>query len=228
MTFERQVTWSSHLVRRLLFMILLPIAGVAYTIASPGIGIHFMIPICFAAVIGFLSNLAIAECHGLIMETYDTCDLQPGVNSKHRLRSLAESVKRRRTAYTSFPRVSAGIFVSQAIGFLVAAAATGVGGAITRDFGAQVSTGVTAGILMALTLLLSLALWRFKMVQVIPNHISGTRTDMADWGIERASTDDFWKPVIIGNPSGKTRRVSLLELGHQSRWTEIRRLNKLL
>jgi Cu/Ag efflux pump CusA len=228
MTFDKQVTWSSHLVRRLIFMVLLPVAGIAYTIASPGIGVHFMIPICFAAIIGFLSNLAIAECHGLIMETYDTCDLQPGVNSKHRLQSLAETVKRRRTAYTSFPRVSAGIFVSQAIGFLVAAAATGVGGAITRDLGAQVSTGATAGILMALTLLLTLTLWRFKMVQVIPNHSFGTKSETSEWNINRVPTDDFWKPVIIGNPSGKTRRVSLLELGHQSRWTEIRRLNKLL
>jgi hypothetical protein len=228
MTFEKQVTWSSHLVRRIIFMVLLPVAGVAYTIASPGIGVHFMVPICFAALIGLLQNLAIAECHGLIMETYDVCDLQPGVNSKHRLQSLAEIVRRRRTAYTSFPRVSAGIFVSHTVGFLVAAAATGVGGTMTRHIGAQVSTGVTAGILMALTLFLTLALWRFKMVQVIPNHVFGTQVKTSEWTESKVPTDDFWKPVVIGNPSGKTRRVNLLELGGQSRWTEIRRLNKLI
>ena len=228
MTFDRQVTWSSHLVRRVIFMLLLPACGIAYTVASPGIGVHYMVPISFAAAIGFLSNLAIAECHGLIMETFDTCDLQPGVNSKHRLQSLAESVKRRRTAYTSYPRVSAGIFVSQTIGFLVAAAATGVGSTITRHLGAQVSTGVTAGILLLLTVLLSLALWRFKMVQVIPNHAFGTKASTNQWAMNRNATDEFWKPVVIGNPSGKTRRMSLLELGGLSRWTEVRKLNKLI
>ena len=34
--------------------------------------------------------------------------------------------------------------------------------------------------------------------------------------------------MIIGNPSGTTRRISLLELGNMSRWTEIRQRNKLL
>jgi hypothetical protein len=36
-----------------------------------------------------------------------------------------------------------------------------------------------------------------------------------------------WKAVIIGNPSGKMRRMNLLETGKWSRWSEIRRLNLL-
>ena len=226
MTFERQVTWSSHLVRRAIFMLALPLGGLAYTLASPGIGVHYMCPIVFSGFIGFLSNLAISECNGIIMEAFDTSDLQPGVNSKHRLQSMATVTKRRRTNYSSFPRVTAGIFLSQSVGFLLAAAATGVGGALTRDVGAQISTGIAASILLFLTILLTMALWRYKKVQVIPNHALGTRIGTGEWTEEMK--DPWFKPVVIGNASGKFRRMSLLELGMQSRWTEIRKLNRLI
>jgi hypothetical protein len=69
-------------------------AGMAYTLASAGPPIHFMVPTVFAGLIGFLSNLAIAECHGIIMETYDTSDLQPGMTGKPR-NDVPESVRRR-------------------------------------------------------------------------------------------------------------------------------------
>lgn len=214
MTQEKQVTLSSHLVRRTIFMAMLPLAGIAYTIASPGIGVHFAIPIIFAAVIGFLSNLAISECLGLIMETFDTSDLQPGVNSKHRLQSLSQGVKMRRTSYTCYPRVIAGIMVSQSIGFMMAAGATGIGGTITRHLGAQISTGATAAVLLLLTLFLTLALWRFKNLQVIPDQAFGTRAAMNEFGEKTGEMDDeFWKPVVIGNSTSKMRRFSLLELG---------------
>ena len=36
-----------------------------------------------------------------------------------------------------------------------------------------------------------------------------------------------WKAVVIGNPSGKMRRMNFLETGKWSRWSEIRRLNML-
>ncbi|KAF2839360.1 MFS general substrate transporter [Patellaria atrata CBS 101060] len=225
MTFQERITWTSHLARRLIFMILLPFAGFVYTMVSWGRRIPFIVPCVFAGVIGFLSNLAIAECYGLVMETFDTSDLQPGVNSRHRLQSLAEDVRRRRTNYSSFPRVISGIFVSQSFAFLLAAAATGVGGALTRRLGAQAATGVTAGVLLFLTIGLTLALWRFKEVQVIPNHAFGTRRNTV--AQEKFELED-WKPVVIGNPSGKMRRVNVLELGRLSRWTEIRRLNRLL
>lgn len=228
MTFERQVTWTSHMVRRLIFMIVLPLAGIAYTLTSPGSSIHWIAPILFAGLIGFLSNLGIAECIGIIMETYDTSDLQPGANSRHRLASMASNVKRRRTNYSSFPRVTAGVFVSQTIGFLLAAAATGVGGVMTRRLSAQRATAITAGILLFITILLTLVLYRFKSVQVIPNHTFGTRRNsrrQSQWNVEE---DEYWKPVVIGNPSGKMRRMSILELGRLSRWTEIRKLNHLI
>ncbi|KAH7086429.1 hypothetical protein FB567DRAFT_603441 [Paraphoma chrysanthemicola] len=232
MTFQKQVTWSSHLVRRAIFTLTLPLMGLAYTVSAAGAPKPYMVPIVFAGALGFLSILAIAECHGIMMETFDTCDLQPGVNTRHRLESMAVQDRRRRTNYTSFPRITAGMFVSQAIAFVLAGVATLVGGSMTRRFGAQASTGVTAGILLGLTILLTLVLLRFKEVQVIPNHTFGTRRDTAAWAefkdLEKIGRGADWKAVVIGNPSGKMRRMSVLELGSLSRWTEIRKLNFLL
>ncbi|KAL5119792.1 hypothetical protein ACEQ8H_002398 [Pleosporales sp. CAS-2024a] len=232
MTFQKQVTWSSHLVRRTVFTLTLPFLGLAYTLGSAGRPSPYMVPLVFAGALGFISILAIAECHGLIMEAFDTCDLQPGVNTRHRFESMAVQDRRRRTNYTSFPRVSAGIFASQTIGYMLAAVATLVGGNMTRRLGAQKSTGATAGILLGLTILLTLVLVRFKQVQVIPNHTFGTRRDTAAWNefkdLEKAGRGADWKAVVIGNPSGKMRRMNVLELGALSRWTEIRKLNFLL
>ncbi|KAF2713669.1 hypothetical protein K504DRAFT_369145 [Pleomassaria siparia CBS 279.74] len=230
LTFQKQVSWSSHLIRRVTFTLTLPLMGLAYTVSSAGVPKPYMVPIVFAGAVGFLSILAIAECHGLIMETFDTCDLQPGVNTRHRLQSLAIQDKRRRTNYSSFPRVCAGIFASQTLAFIGAAVATIVGGVMTRHIGAQASTGVTAGILFGLTILLTAVLWRFKEIQVIPNHTFGTRRDTKAWEdfkqLEKGKSD--WKAVVIGNPSGKMRKMSVLELGRLSRWTEIRKLNFLI
>jgi hypothetical protein len=232
MTFQKQVTWSSHLVRRAIFTLTLPLMGMAYTVSSARRPQPWLVPIIFAGAVGFLSILAIAECHGLMMETFDTCDLQPGVNTRHRLQSMAVQDRRRRTNYTSFPRVTAGIFASQIIAFILAAVATMVGGNMTRSLGAQKSTGATAGILFGITVLLILVLFRFKSVQVIPNHTFGTRRDTAAWqefkDLEKVGRGSDWKAVVIGNPSGKMRRMSVLELGALSRWTEIRKLNFLI
>lgn len=226
MTFQPRLSWSSHLVRRCVFTFALPIAGLAFTLTSPGPSLSWTAPVIMSSIVGFLSTLAIAECVGLTMETYDTCDLQPGVNSKHRLQSLDSVIRRRRTNYSSFPRVIAGLFSAQGLGFFLAAAATGVSGRITRALGAQAATGVSAGILLFLTILLSVVLWRFRTVQVIPNHAFGTKKGSREWTAD--DDDKYWKPVIVGNPSGKIRRMNLLETGKWSRWTEIRRLNKLV
>ncbi|KAI4724300.1 hypothetical protein E4T49_07971 [Aureobasidium sp. EXF-10728] len=223
-TFEPRVTWSSHLLRRCLFTFALPIAGLAYVLASPGRSVKAAGPTILAAIIGFLACLAVAECIGLAMEAFDTSDLQPGVNSKHRLSSMESATRRRRTNYSSYPRVCAGIFAAQGLGFFIAAAATAVSGTVTRALGAQAATGVTVGILLGLTMLLSLVMWRFRSVQVIPNGAFGSRGG----GSMDANADQYWKPVVIGNPSGKFRRMNLLETGSWSRWTEIRKLNNLV
>ena len=221
MTFEKRVTWSSHLLRRAIFMILLPLAVMGYTLASGGTHINFMGPTILAGLVGFLSNLAIAECNGLIMETYDTSDLQPGMTGRPRRESfMPEEIRKRRTNYSCYPRISAAFAVTQCLSFLIAAGCTGWGGVVERRLGAQVATAVWAGVLLLISLLLFAALTRFAVVQVVPTQRYGTGLLSAE--------DNEWKPVIIGNPSGTTRRISLLELGQQSRWTEIRRRNKLM
>jgi len=214
-------------------MTALPIAGLAYTLSSKGKSVQFMAPIIFAALIGYISNLAIAESNGIIMETFDTCDLQPGANSRHRLQSLSPNIVAKRTTYSSYPRVSAGLFVTQGLAYLLAAAATGIGGAVTRAVGAQKATAITAGILLGLTILLTCALIRYRTVQVIPNELFGQYFGSTTDSQRKASTgssvsESSWRAVIIGNPSGKSRRMNWLELGSLSRWTEIRRLNRLL
>ncbi|KAI4289879.1 MAG: hypothetical protein L6R35_000842 [Caloplaca aegaea] len=218
MTVHKRLTWTSHFVRRAIFMVSLPFAGLAYTLASVGPRVSVAAPTFFAGLIGFLSNLAIAECHGIIMETYDTSDLQPGMTGRPR-RNLPDEIRKRRTNFSSFPRVTAAFAVSQTMAFLIAAAATGAGGVIERRLGAQTATAVVAGILLVLTLLLIAVVTRFKQVQIIPSQRYGTNV--------LSGPEDEWKPVIIGNPSGTTRRMSVLELGNMTRWKEIRRRNRL-
>jgi hypothetical protein len=77
MTVEELLTWSSHLVRRAISTLLLPFAGVGYALASRGPAVPAAVSVTFAAGVGFLSNLAIAECLGIIMEAFDTSDPPP-------------------------------------------------------------------------------------------------------------------------------------------------------
>ncbi|KAL8703490.1 MAG: hypothetical protein Q9201_003333 [Fulgogasparrea decipioides] len=218
MTVNKRLTWTSHFVRRAIFMVSLPFAGLAYTLASVGPQVSIATPTFFAGLIGFLSNLAIAECNGIIMETYDTSDLQPGMTGRPR-RNLPEEIRKKRTNFSAFPRVTGAFAISQTCAFLIAAAATGAGGIIERRLGAQAATAVVAGILLILTLLLIAVVTRFKEIQIIPTQRYGTNV--------LSGPEDEWKPVIIGNPSGTTRRMSILELGSMTRWKEIRRRNRL-
>ncbi|KAF9882005.1 hypothetical protein CkaCkLH20_00041 [Colletotrichum karsti] len=242
MTFDRQVTWTSHLLRRTIFTIGLPLAGIIYASVSSGPPIHPSGPAILAAVIGFLSCLAISECNGLIMETFDTSDLQPGMTGRPRGNS---GNAQRKKNYSSFPRVTAGFAICHTFGFVFAAGATALGGMAQRNLGQRVSTGVVAGILFVLTIMLSLVLVRFKEVTIIPE----SKTDeMERWTAARRESlkrresipaeeidekalfaeEEPWRPFIVGNPTSKTRRVNVLELGGMTRFTEIRRRNKLI
>lgn len=226
---HKRYIWTSHMARRCIFTLLLPLAGAAYTLTSPGPRMHWSAPASFAALLGFLSNLAISECIGLIMETFDTCDLQPGINSRH----PSSQTKKRRTHYSSFPRVCAGFFAAQSLGFALAAAATAVSGTMTRAVGAQLSTAVVAGVLLVLTVMLLGVLWRWKSWKVVPDGVvrdvrrKSAVVRLGGGDGEGARGKEEWLPVVIGNPSGQVRRVNLLEMGRWSRWSEIRRLNLL-
>lgn len=250
---DKQFSWTSHLLRRAIFCIVLPLVGFAYTMSSGGRPVALQIPVLFATLIGHLSGLAISECNGLIMETFDTSDLQPGMTGRPRGMS---SKSQKRTNYSSFPRVTAGLACCHTFGFIFAAGATALGGMAQRELGQKAATGVVAGILFVLTLLLLAVLIRFKSVQIIPE---AKKVEMEKWtnirresirrrsvapvgGVRRWSLgpvaqpafantmteEEMWRPVIVGNPSSKERRVNILELGHLTRWTEIRKKNRLI
>ncbi|KAL7939822.1 major facilitator superfamily domain-containing protein [Trichoderma chlorosporum] len=238
-TMDRKIAWSSHLVRRTIFTILLPLSGVCYASVSSGPPMHVGVPTIFAFCIGLLSCLAIAECNGLVMECFDTSDLSPGMTGRQRSKS---GKSEKRTNYSSFPRVTAGFAAIHTLAFIFAAGATALGGLVTRTLGQQVATGVVAGILFVLTVMLLLILARFTDVQIIPN----SKMEEMDRLIEarrrstirRASMPDdhqavveeekAWRPAMLGNPIGKKRRMNVLELGSKSRWQEIRKKNKLV
>ena len=218
MTFERRLRMSSHLIRRLIFMVVLPMAAAAYTLTATGPPLNPAWPSIMAALVAFLSNLAIAECNGLIMETFDVSDLQPGMSGRRRGKPL-DKEHRQASTFSCHPRVSAGFALTQGLGYIFIAAATATCSGLERRLGARAATGVVSTVLMCLTITLTFALLRFKVVQMIPNRrpTAGTLT----------RHETAWEPVIIGNPSGTTRRISLLELGNLSRWMEIRRRNRL-
>lgn len=239
-TLNRKVAWSSHLVRRTIFTLLLPLAGICYAAVSSGPPLHVGVPTMFAGFVGFLSCLAIAECNGLIMETFDCSDLSSGMVGRQRDASGKD--KHKKTNYSSFPRVTAGFAAVHGLAFVLAAGATALGGHVTRTLGQQVSTGVVAGIFMLLTVLLLLVLIRFTEVQIIPQCKSEAMDRLVE-ARRRSSTrrasmpndpraimeeEMAWRPAMIGNPTGKKRRVNLLKLGGLTRWNEIRKKNKLI
>ena len=234
-TYKKQkLVWSDHIVRRAIFVLTLPFAGLGYTLSSTGPPVHFLVPVLFAGLIGFLSNLAMAECHGILMETFDTSDLSPGMAGRAR-GSAGDKAKGKRTNYSSFPRVQSAFAITQAIGYIFSAISIGVGGSVTRQLGQQAATGVFAGILLILSLLLLLVLVRIKDVQIIPD---AKKDDLSKWKNARrasafmraqgAEVEEPWRPFIIGNPTHHTRRVNILEMGTLTRWEEIRRKNRLV
>ncbi|KAL9617049.1 MAG: hypothetical protein Q9160_008122 [Pyrenula sp. 1 TL-2023] len=259
MTFETQVRCSSHLIRRLIFMIFLPLSAVVCTVTSAGPPIPAVVSALAAAVLGFLSNLAVAECYGLVMEAFDTSDLPTGAGAGtgggRRDNSPEEKerdYRRLKERFTSYPRVSAGFAVSQGLGYVLAAAATGTGGAIERHLGAEQATAVMASVLMGLTGLLTAVLVRWKSVRMVPDLGTRTRkgtglgsltgmggrfgigsrsrrgTGLGGKGELQLAEEEQQPLIVIGNPSGVMRRVNVLELGSQSRWAEIRRRNRVL
>lgn len=238
-TLDRTVAWSSHLIRRAVFTITLPLGAICYAAVSSGPPMSLGVPTLFAMCIGFLSCLAIAECNGLIMETFDTSDLSPGMIGRQR---DATGQTQKKTNYSSFPRVTSGFAIIHSFAFILAAGSTALGGHITRTLGQRVASGVVASILFLLTMLLLLVLVRFKNVLIIPRSKSAEMDRLTQ--ARRKSTqrrasmpndlralmeeDMAWRPVMIGNPVGKNRRVNLLELGCMTRWQDIRRKNKLI
>ncbi|RYC59505.1 hypothetical protein CHU98_g6706 [Xylaria longipes] len=201
MTFNKKITWSSRIVRRTVFTLFLPIAGIAYTVVSTGPPIHVVVPSLFAALIGFLSCLAISECNGMLMEAWDCSDLQPGMTG----RSKSSKDSHKRTNYSSFPRATAGWNIIQSLGFIFAAGATGLGGSVTRQLGQREATGIVAAILLFLSFLLLGTLIRFKRVQIIPDC---TCSEMDRWMKERRVSHHNWSAAMAAAKENGTKELN--------------------
>jgi hypothetical protein len=217
MTFQRAVFWTSHTARRVFFTILLPLTAIGFALSERGRTFPIAVPCLFAVLVGLGSNLAIAESYGLIMENFDTSDLQPGMTGRPVRHSVSDKFREVRTNFSCYPRISAGIAVTHSLKFIFGAVATAICGRVERRYGGMRSAGIVAGVLMLLTILLTVVLVPYKSVQMIP-----ARHDRS-----RGRTKSGWEPLIIGNPSGTTRKLSILGLGRLTRWSEIRRRNRL-
>lgn len=200
-------------------MILLPLCAAAYASASLGPPLLIAAPCVMAGLVGFFTTMATAECFGLIMETFDTTDLQPGMTGRPLHGSLDQDSAKQRTNFSCYPRISAGFAITQTLSFLLAAAATAVCGTVQRREGTVWTTTGVAVISFVLTLLLSAVLVKWKQVQMVPN---GPETVEH---LRRANTS--WRPVIVGRPSGKFRRLSIFEMGRMTRYSQIRERNRL-
>lgn len=218
-TLTRRVKWSSHFIRRLLFMILLPLSAGAFAGSSLGPPLLVAAPCAMAALVGFFTTMAMAECYGLMMETFDTTDLQPGMTGRPLHGSANMQTALQRTNFSCYPRVSAGFAIIHAIRYILAACVRALCGRIERRQGTVWATTGVAIISMSLTALLTLVLVKWKKVQMIPDG----PTDFEH--IRRADTS--WRPVNVGRGSGKFRRLSILEMGRLTRYSEIRRRNRI-
>ncbi|KEF57025.1 uncharacterized protein A1O9_07215 [Exophiala aquamarina CBS 119918] len=175
MTFQKAAIWESHTTRRTLFTTLLPIAAIGYSVASRGPMLPVGVPCCLAGLVAMASNLAIAESYSLTMQTFDTSDLQPGMTGRPARGSIAKLVEEQRTNFSCYPRVSAGVAVTQFLEFTFGAVSTAICGRVQRRYGATEAAAIAASVLMSLTILFALAVFRFKSVQMIPATHGGRR-----------------------------------------------------
>lgn len=200
-------------------MIVLPLSGAAYAGSSFGPPLTVAAPCVVAGLVGFFTTMATAECYGLIMETFDTTDLQPGMTGRPLRNPAGEQHVTQRTNFSCYPRIMAGFAVTQALSYIFAAAATELCGRVERREGTIWATTAVATISFVLTLSLTIVLVKFKKVQMLPD---GPHTPEQ---VKRIDTS--WKPVILGRGNGKFRRLSILEMGKLTRYSEIRHRNRL-
>lgn len=168
MTFQKDAIWESHTTRRTLFTTLLPIAAIGYSVASRGPSLPVAVPCVLGGLVAMASNLAIAECYSLTMQTFDTSDLQPGMTGRPVRGSIAKLVEGQRTNFSCYPRVSAGVAVTQFLEFIFGAVSTAICGRVQRRCGATEAAAIVASVLMSLTILFALVVFRWKTVQMIP------------------------------------------------------------
>ncbi|KAK5451993.1 hypothetical protein LTS15_007716 [Exophiala xenobiotica] len=158
MTLQKALPWTSHTIRRALVMVFLPLAAIAYALTSRGPSFPVAVPCVFAGCVAWASALAIGECYALMMQTFDVSDLQPGMTGRPVRKSVVMRYREQRTNFSSYPRVSAGIAVTQSLKFVFGAVSVGICGRVERRYGAMQAAFIVSGVLLTLTLLLTAVL----------------------------------------------------------------------
>lgn len=201
-----ELSWSSHTIRRVAFIVLLPLAITGYVVVADGPPTSLGWPVALAAFISFLTCLAVSETNSLVMQAFDLSDLEPGTRSRGLAKNGLFGV-----LDLSLTRVMAGLASFHAVAFLFAAAATAVGGAVRGYLGQRVAMGVAAGVLVLLTLLLLLVLLPIREISV------GSLESEAE--SQRPITRLSSQGDVVGpdNLSG-TSRMSIFQLGSMTRW----------
>ena len=185
-------TWRTISMTILLFFV------IGYTPASKGPPVSLAWPIVLAAGISFLSCLAIADCHAIIMTTFDCSDL--GLDPTTR----AQANRQPPPPYTSIPRVSAGLACCHGFGFLFAATGTALGVVADKKYDLRATVGGVAGVFFLVTMSLFIVLVPFRQVNVGGASEPGTL------------------------PGREMAHLSILELGSMARWSEIRNRQKVV
>ena len=70
-----------------------------------------------------------------------------------------------------------------------------------------------------MTVAFTTVVYKWRTLQMIPGR--------QDRNHAQEDNSEGSEPVILGMPSGLTRKISVLEAGECSRWSEIRRRNRL-
>jgi hypothetical protein len=191
--------------------LLLPLSSITLAISALGPPVHFMVPVCLAALVSFLSALVVAECYIIMMDNFDISDLpepllatgsgsiSQGANSTHhphgtqRPASLAPLDDDIFT--TSHPCLSSGLAIFHTFAFLFAAMAVGVSTHIVKGMGVRSGLGVYSAVTCVVTFGLTYALWRGKEVRLIE--------------------------VFNEDEEERNTKISLLQRSWGSRWTEV-------
>lgn len=199
--------------------IMLPIASMALAISAGGPPTHYIAPIIFAALVSFSGTLAIAECHVLLMDNFDTSDLPEialssisGSTSQGASSTGLPHGTQRPIAIenpdvpdnftTSHPTVTSGLAIFHGLSFVFAAAAVGFSTYIIDGIGIRGGLGVYTALTALFSAALAAVLWRRKGARML----------------EVFNVDDGSQGMGDGV---RICRISLLQQGKLSRWSEV-------
>ncbi|KAL7273664.1 hypothetical protein RUND412_003460 [Rhizina undulata] len=224
--------------------LLLPLSSIALTISATGPPTPFMLPVFFAALTTFAGTLAIAECHLLLFDNFDVSDLPElmsfrsgsvsrgsgnGPHGTQRPASLALAVGAADGFTTCHPTISAGVAMFHFLAFIFAAGAIGWNVYVREDMKTRQGLGIYSGVTVAVTVAFVAFVgrwWKVRVLEVFDSADGDGREERGDMGREeREDTggveDGSREEGSRGSMSVRVCRVSVLQRGDWTRWSEV-------